>query len=244
MSGEPAQLLAWDTEHWGRAIARVRPGPFDAALAAQLDLWHPEHPPELLSYLCDAADGASLVAAQAAGFRVVDVRLELACDELVSAPSPPSDLAVRDVAAPDVLHLRAIAREAHGNTRFAIDASLRPRAGALYERWVERDVASGAPAVVAVIDGAVAGYCTTQVDASTGAISLLAVSGAARRRGAGAALVRSALARLSDLGCERATVVTSASAVAAQRLYQRLGFRTTGTGLWLHRWRVGTGSTE
>ncbi|NES15867.1 MULTISPECIES: GNAT family N-acetyltransferase [unclassified Micromonospora] len=54
---------------------------------------------------------------------------------------------------------------------------------------------------------------------------MLAVDPAAQGRGAGAALVRACVARATELGCSAVVIcVRSGMAVAAHRLYARLGF--------------------
>ncbi|MEY2453466.1 MAG: dTDP-4-amino-4,6-dideoxy-D-galactose acyltransferase [Acidimicrobiaceae bacterium] len=233
----PARLLEWDSEHWNIRIARVREGPFTQELAAELDYWTDSHHVQLLSYLCDAADGDSLLQAQLAGFTVVDVRIELSID-IASAPvaDRTSELTIRSATSDDVPRLCAIAARVHTGTRFTVDPPLRSRAGALYERWIERDVASNGLALVAVADGEVVGYLTASVDSKAGSISLVGIDESARGRGGGHVLVAAALEWFAAEGCLTATVVTSAAALAAQRLYQRMGFQPSAIGLWLHRW--------
>lgn len=238
----PARLLEWDSEHWATAIARVRDGRFTPELATELARWADAHGAQLLSYLCDAADGDSLLHAQEAGFAVVDVRIELSIDIASSSASADADadaeeVTIRSATSADLPRLRAIAAVVHTGTRFAVDPRLQPRAGALYERWIERDVASDGLALAAVVGGEVVGYLTACRDARTGSISLVGVDAAARGRGVGRRLVGAALDWFRCEHCATATVVTSVSALPAQRLYEVMGFRASAAGLWLHRWQ-------
>jgi ribosomal protein S18 acetylase RimI-like enzyme len=167
----------------------------------------------------------------------MDVRIELSID--VTPSSPHDDvvpIVVRAATASDLPRLRAIAAVVHDNTRFVVDSRLRPKAGALYERWIERDVLSAGLALAAVCDEELVGYLTATAESGVGSISLVGVDEAARGHGTGRQLVVAALDWFYVEGCATATVVTSASALAAQRLYQTMGFRTSATGVWLHRW--------
>ncbi|HVA61688.1 MAG TPA: GNAT family N-acetyltransferase [Mycobacteriales bacterium] len=55
-------------------------------------------------------------------------------------------------------------------------------------------------------------------------LRMLAVDEAARGRGIGAALTRSAIVRARRMGCHRLRLLTQPNMQAAHRLYQRLGF--------------------
>lgn len=61
---------------------------------------------------------------------------------------------------------------------------------------------------------------------------MLAVDPAAQGRGVGEALVRACLARAGELGCRAVVICTRDVAVAAQRLYARLGFGRTPERDW------------
>lgn len=65
-----------------------------------------------------------------------------------------------------------------------------------------------------------------------GEIRMLAVSGAARGRGAGEQLVRASVARSRELGLTGMAFSTRPSMTAAHRLYERLGFRRTPERDW------------
>ncbi|BFV57374.1 GNAT family N-acetyltransferase [Kitasatospora sp. CMC57] len=65
-----------------------------------------------------------------------------------------------------------------------------------------------------------------------GEIRMLAVSGAARGRGAGEALVRASMARSRELGLTGMAFSTRPSMTSAHRLYERLGFRRAPERDW------------
>eukprot|EP00616_Rhizochromulina_sp_CCMP1243_P013627 CAMPEP_0118985166 /NCGR_PEP_ID=MMETSP1173-20130426/39365_1 /TAXON_ID=1034831 /ORGANISM="Rhizochromulina marina cf, Strain CCMP1243" /LENGTH=187 /DNA_ID=CAMNT_0006935871 /DNA_START=6 /DNA_END=567 /DNA_ORIENTATION=+ len=60
--------------------------------------------------------------------------------------------------------------------------------------------------------------------AYTGYIAMLAVSDQHRKKGIGSSLVRLAMQRMKDLGCDQAMLETEVSNTKALRLYDRLGF--------------------
>lgn len=85
-----------------------------------------------------------------------------------------------------------------------------------------------APASTVAIDadGKVAGIVLcSQVAADTGHITQVCVAPSAQGKGAGYELIRHALSRLKDAGCEKTSLTVTASNTDAIRLYQRIGFR-------------------
>jgi ribosomal protein S18 acetylase RimI-like enzyme len=233
-------LLPWDTRFFGRSIARLArprltPEELDGALA-----FCARERVECL-YLLAASDHPPTVRlAEDAGFRLVDVRVTLArqaAPAQMAAP-PPSGLVIRPAAAADSTELLRLAEVSHFDTRFFTDERLAPRAPALYARWLERALEDAAGTVfVADVDGRPGGYLSCSVNAEgEGNIGLVAVAGAARRRGVGSSLVSAALAWTAARGAARTTVVTQGRNVDAQALYQRAGFVTRSVELWLHKW--------
>lgn len=88
--------------------------------------------------------------------------------------------------------------------------------------------------LVAEIEGRVVGCVTLSIgqtalseveDAEAATIRMLGVSGAARGRGVGEALVRRCIDDARLRGCKRVRLDTRTSMSSAQRLYERLGLR-------------------
>jgi ribosomal protein S18 acetylase RimI-like enzyme len=176
--------------------------------------------------------------AEEAGFRVVDVRVEL------ERPSAPVETGVvtRPATANDADALAEIARTSHGITRFYADPHFpEDRCDKFYSTWIRRSLLEGFAEQVLVVEasGSPVGYVTCHADAheSKGSIGLIAVSNDTRGRGLGAALTRAAVSWCHANGLERTTVVTQGRNVAAQRTFQRAGFITASSGVWFHWWR-------
>jgi dTDP-4-amino-4,6-dideoxy-D-galactose acyltransferase len=188
----------------------------------------------VLYYLASARDPEAAHAAEAAGYRLMDVRVEL----MRLATEEPSVARVHEAA--DVGVLRAIAGASHGATRFYADPRFPDeRCDSFYETWLVRSCEGWADAVlVAEAEGEAAGFVTCHADrsAARGSIGLIAVHESARGRGIGAELVRGAVDWCARRGLREVAVVTQGRNVAAQRTFESCGFRVESVGLWFHKW--------
>src|SRR2546428_10950617 len=70
-------LLAWDSEHFGRRIARFEDACYTRADADATRRFCAEHGIDCVYILLDAADAASIASAQACGADFFDVRMTL-----------------------------------------------------------------------------------------------------------------------------------------------------------------------
>ena len=78
-------------------------------------------------------------------------------------------------------------------------------------------------------DGSVVGFCSFWRVADEIHINNVAIRPAYRGRGLGTALMHHVLAEARRFGARRATLEVRSSNEGARRLYERLGFRVTGT---------------
>jgi dTDP-4-amino-4,6-dideoxy-D-galactose acyltransferase len=215
-------LLSWDSEFWGVRIGRVEGDDLDAK---RVDAWARENGVACLYYLAGDVAGA-----EDAGFRLVDVRVELA------RQAAGGDVgAVRPAGPGDEPVLRRIAREAHSGTRFFADPHFPDeRCRDLYETWIARSLEGWADAVLVAEAGAgPAGYVAVD---GTGALTLVAVDPSSRGQGLGQELVRGGVAWCRERGLETVTVATQARNIEALRTYERCGFVTTAVRPWFHKW--------
>jgi ribosomal protein S18 acetylase RimI-like enzyme len=235
----PIERLAFDSRLFGIPIARVTASRLDEpALEAALEACRAERI-RCAYLLLEADDARGAALAQAAGFVLRDVRVEL--DRALGAvgagerDGPPAVQAVREDADGA---LDALARTAFSGTRFAVDPGFPPeRCAELYAAFLRRGLDGGrARTTLAPADRSGLIVCHLDRARGVGTIELVAVADGARGHGVGRALVGAAIATFARAGLARAEVVTQAANVAAQRLYQRAGFRTARTGLWFHRW--------
>lgn len=228
-------LLPWDTEFFGHRIGNVNRSALTPDEARAARAWAEAEGVECLYLLARESDGTSLAAAASVGFTFVDLRVELATD-LPATFTPEPTPAVRAARPDDLPALQRIARTAHRDSRFFLDAHFPvDRAEELYARWIARDFAEH-HVLVAEAAGEPVGYLSIQRQPSHGVISLLAVDAAHGGRGLGRALVQASLAWFHAQGLRRVQVVTQGQNIRAQRLYQSAGFRTLSAEPRLHLW--------
>lgn len=230
--------LPWDSYHFGISIGRLLPSSLSAA-DLEKALRTADSATIRCLYWLSEEDESQLELAQQEGFKKVDVRVQLGLD--LDSRSHPADevINIRTAAESDLGPLRALASRSHRNTRFYTDGAFPAhRADALYAAWIERSFHDPSQQVfVCGLLGEPTGYIASRVSGTdVGVIGLIAVEESSRGKGLGAALVRRAIRWFSDREVNRAEVTTQGNNQAAQRLYEGLGFETTTTSVWLHRW--------
>lgn len=231
-----ATLLDWDSEFWGATIGRVEGGVLDEDRLRAVDEWAASNGAACLYFLADSTVASTAHVAEAGGFRLMDIRVELrrpaAGDETIGElrPATPSDIST----------LRDIARVSHGESRFYADPNFPDnRCDDLYDAWITRSLEGWADGVlVADVDGGAVGYISCHLDpaAGTGSLGLGAVAEGARGGGLGVALFRGAVAWCRDRGAREIHVVTHGRNAAGLRAFQRAGFFVDSVGLWFHKW--------
>jgi ribosomal protein S18 acetylase RimI-like enzyme len=164
-------------------------------------------------------------ALQTAGYQVVRVFRRMVIDlpgAALPAPEPPAGVAVRPVTEQDLPACWALHRES-----FAEHFDYAPEE---YEHWrarlVETETYRPQYWWLAEVDGVPAGLLIGQRHEENGWVKTLGTLPAARGRGAGTALLLTALHAFQDDGCPRAGLgVDSANTTGAMALYERLGMR-------------------
>jgi ribosomal protein S18 acetylase RimI-like enzyme len=105
-----------------------------------------------------------------------------------------------------------------------------------YARWFSTQLAEDeVMLLVAELEGAVVGYAYARLEPRSynelldacAKLHDIYVDEKARRSGVGEALLREVLRRATEKGAPRVVLLTAAQNEGAQRLFQRLGFRTT-----------------
>lgn len=236
--------LPWDSDHFGISIGRLlSPMISEVDLTTALDSADAAGI-QCLYWLSDP-DEAQVGLGQRAGFKKVDVRVELGLD-LASQTLPLEGGAeIREAGGSDLVPLKALASRSHRNTRFYTDRSFPPnRADALYAAWIERSFNSPTETVyVSGPPGEPHGYIAFGVSkGGPGVIGLIAVAESHRGAGVGSSLVKVAVRHLAEQGIEQTEVVTQGDNKSAHSLYTGLGFTERSRFTWLHRW-VGSSAT-
>ncbi len=236
------ERLAWDSEHFGMPIGQVRGRELDDATGRAVAAWQERNGIACTYLFADPEDRRTARAAWDHGFMLVDLRLRLQA-QVLDGPAPDG---VRAARADDLPELRETATTAHTDTRFYFDERFpREAAARLYGVWIERslDGSIADTVLTADVDGRPSGYVTAAFDPDSGlmTIGLLAVAEHARGIGVGGRLLDGLRAHAQTVGATRISVATQARNVAAQRLYQASGFRTSEADAVYHRWAPTSG---
>jgi GNAT superfamily N-acetyltransferase len=215
--------LRWDSEFFGISVARadIQGGGVEAA-AREADT----QGVACLYLFVDSAHPLALSDALQRGGRLVDLRLELDLSTPLALPT-----GIRRADPDEVAGLRPLARSLAADSRFSAD----PRFAAdvireMYDIWLDRCFDEG---FVVVPDGRFRGFVGARVRNDTTLIELVYLDARSRGHGVAARLVSGAVAMA---GASRARVATQAWNVAAQRLYQGVGFRTASLQAIVHLW--------
>src|SRR5262245_35005785 len=236
-----ARFLDWDTRFFGVRVASLQARALGHGQMERELEWCRTNAIECVYLLADAGDLETLRTAQERGFRLVDIRVtfEARLDRELPRARAGDPSRVRLARPEDVPSLRAIAAVSHTDSRFYADPRFdRERCSELYATWIERSCNGWADVVfVAELEREPVGYlsCHRRPD-GRGDIGLVGVAARAANQGLGSALVARALTWFREQGLARATVVTQARNVGAQRLYQSAGFQTASVALWHHLW--------
>jgi dTDP-4-amino-4,6-dideoxy-D-galactose acyltransferase len=235
------RLLEWDSTFFGLRIARVEPVAVHGEAGNLVDAWCGLNQIDCVYLLADAGDQPTIDAAEAAGFKLVDIRLtlDLKLSEAALAPPGVAHGVVRAAEARDLQMLKAIARQSHRETRFYADGHFDPqRCDDMYEAWIERSCNGWADRViVAELEGLAAGYVSCHLRTPRdGQIGLVAVESNKRGLGLGLVMLDEALRWFADQKVTSVSVVTQGRNVKAARFYQRAGFSVASIQLWYHKW--------
>ena len=180
----PCRLLDWDSEFFGRRMARANVNRLTPESLRQIQSWCDSQRIDCLYFLADSVDAETVKLAEEARFHFVDVRITLGRDLAGLAPAS-GPACVRPFQPADLPGLRAIARVSHRDSRFYYDKNLPDSlCDALYETWIENSTQGWAQAVlVGEHQSRPAGYITCHFSAPTGQIGIFAVAEEAQGRG-------------------------------------------------------------
>ncbi len=245
-SRDPCTFLTWDTEFWGVPTARGLGDTLTPERLQEIDAWAARQRISCLYFLARPDDAETTRLAEKSGFQFVDFRItfERPIKGAVNLAEARANLVavVRSGRPDDIEALESMARTNHRDTRFYYDAHfLHHRCDALYATWMKRNCEGYADVVlVADIDDNPVGYisCHCDRETPTGTIGLVGVHPDARGRGIGMSLIGAALKWFAAHNRERVSVVTQGRNLAAQRMYQRMGFLTSDVHLWYHKWYI------
>ena len=231
--------LDWDSDFWSFPIGKLEGSLLRESEAENVLDWCKANEIRCLYFAAEGSDAQTLQRAHEAGFRFVDIRVDLECDAArVIESSLSENSLVRAVTDADLESLKAIARSAHQDTRFFKDLNFdRAKCAMLYEKWIERDFEFAQVLGFFPDNRAVAGgYVTLAKEGESARIGLIAVAESLRGRGGGRMLLDAAMSAAAELGAKKIRVATQGTNVAALKLYEKAGFRACDVKIWFHRW--------
>ena len=240
VSDAPCRFLDWDSEFFGRRIGQVNGVRITAARLAEIEDWARDHAIDCLYFLADAEHHATQQLAVQRGFDLVDTRVTYERD--IYRPSIPEHpgITIRDGRQSDLPNLAEVSGSSHRISRFWFDPRFPDEdCERLYRVWLEKSLSGYADRTfVAEVEGQAVGFMTCDIERSskTGWLVLSSIRREMRGRGIGKLFVDYPMQWFATEGCERASVVTQARNLVAQRLWQRFGFMLVDVKLWFHCW--------
>ncbi len=235
----PCTFLEWDSNFFGRRIARVAGQRMDTDRMSEISEWARNNKIDCMYFLADASDSRTIVSAEKWNAHFVDIRITLRAQKMQNSGNDARNQ-IRTCTEEDMPALRHIARTGHRDGRFYFDPRfLQEQCESFYEKWIVRSYEGFADAVlVAEVNGKASGYVTCHLENATrsGRIGLFAVGEEVRGKGIGQSLTASALRWFADREIDRVDVVTQGRNVAVQRLYAKCGFQIHSVSIWYHKW--------
>jgi dTDP-4-amino-4,6-dideoxy-D-galactose acyltransferase len=233
------EYLEWDSQFFGRRIARTLISRLTDKSVSQLESWCRFHRIDCVYFLADSSDKYTMMLAQKNMFNFVDARVTLDLHVLAGHADNSSVFTMRNAIEGDIPELRALAGSCHRDSRFYHDENFPDHlCDELYRTWIEKSCRGWAKKVlVAGAAGVIDGYLTCHLmNSGIGQIGLVGVADKAKGKGIGTSLVSHAVRWFAQEGAMNVSVVTQARNVSAQRLYQKCGFATRSVEFWFHRW--------
>lgn len=237
--------LAWDTEHFGFPVARLRtPGMSTEQIEARI-VEAQRTGVEMLVVIVDAEQRLpDALLARFNGLLADDkVTFTRGLDNFIRTPVSSDEILIEpfdgSAATQQLVDLSIASGE---YSRFRVDPRF-PRWAFenLYRLWIERSVRHELADVVLVARTPerrelLLGMITVDVKNAIGSIGLVAVTAESRGRGIGSRLIDAAHTEMLQRGARSASVVTQAVNEPACRSYRRAGYALTTTERIYHFW--------
>jgi len=236
---EIAHLLEWDSNFFGKRVARVNGNTLTPARIKEIDHWSHQNQIDCLYFLASPDDDTTVVCAEQNGYHLVDLRVSLSANLRSISFSEEQSSSIRFAGEKDIPALQAIAGLNHTNSRFFTDTHFdRDKCRKMYEIWIEKCVIAP-PSRVFVWDdnGKAVAYVTANLELdNTGDIALVGLAPEWQGQGIGKQLIDAALAYFSFNQALTVSTATQGRNIHAIKLYQKCGFSIQSIEIWYHKW--------
>ena len=239
------EFLPWDSRFFGLRIARLTSNHLNANTSRQALKQCEQKKIDCLYFLSRSDHPATLLQAGTSGFRLVDIRMSFRLD--LDPPREPIRIGPNEhgvrfrlAHSKDERWLSRLAMTSYPHSRFATDPGFpKNQHQILFKEWVSRSIYGKFDDCVWIAEAGKksAGFISCRRSTrDAGRIGLVGVEPRFRGHHIGASLIAQAFRWFQAERIQTVRVVTQGSNIAAQRLYQRSGFRTENVELWYHRW--------
>jgi dTDP-4-amino-4,6-dideoxy-D-galactose acyltransferase len=249
-SSESCKMLQWDSDFFGRRIARIEAQRLDPPLIQEIYKWSKQNAVDCLYFAADLSHPPTIRLAEDHGFHLMEVRVtfERKLRDWQPGPIPRTylDVLIREAQPEDVPAMQAIAGTSYTTTHFIVDPRFPPEQGrAFYETWIKNSCAGYEDMVLAAeADGEVIGFLTARFLPENREdirpecqLMLIGIKSRSRRKGIGLEMLRSGIDWLVRRGgSERVTGVVQAQNTPIVRSLERLGFASCSAQLFYHKW--------
>lgn len=235
--------LAWDSEAFGFAVARIENIEFPEEQIPLAMEQLAESGIALAYWEAPKGDEPSRTAARKAGGDWINSRVTLVRDIVPADAAPP---ALKVISNLDGLHrsqLDKLAISSGWSSRFAIDPKF-PRQifRKMYRSWMSGSIVGrlADAIIVAEDEREVVGMITVSAHGALGEIGLFSVADRMRGQGIGKRLLGDATSWFARQDCTSAKVVTQGENIAALAIYRHFDFHPTEETDVFHFWRPDT----
>lgn len=236
---ENTRFLEWDSDFFGKRIARVPGCTLTQDKADRIDDWARRNKIDCLYFLASPDDDATVACAEKDGYHLVDLRVSLSANIRNLSFTEDQSPSIRFAGENDLPALKAIAGINHTNTRFFMDPHFdREKCREMYEIWIEKCVREPNSRVfVWEHDGQAVAYVTARLELdNTGDIVLVGLAPEWQGKGIGPQLITAAFSYFAFNQAFTVTTATQGRNIHALKLYQKCGFSIRSIELWYHKW--------
>ena len=234
-------IMKWDSDFFGFNVAYLSCRNLTESILFKIDSFIKTNNVRLIEYLCNCHDDKSVKIAEKNNFHFTDIRLtfdlllNIKYNKILS-----SGFEIKAATKNDIARLQSLTSDLYKDSRYFYDGNFDlSKINEFYSSWVEKAVIGTFDKICYTLycHGNPIGFCTIKYTSEDIAnIGLFGIDSAYSGKGLGKLLLQGVCDRLIDEGIKKILVVTQGRNYAAQRLYQSIGFKTSRTQLWYHKW--------